>query len=382
LILLSLLHSAITYHPYRICRDDEIPDDIPLQYNSVLQCETDQNPNYRRRTNGCGTDSFQFPDKPDPFVDFGPCCDIHDCSYDTCNFVKTNADKDFSGCLIDACNKFYNPKNLLLLPELLQDPYDTCLSLASAYALGVKTYIISTVFAYNPAQKESCNPCNDSKRAIDSTPPGWTCNPSYYNASDGCDCNCGIYDPDCDTQQYNIAGCSDGVNASCLPTGTCYYQYPKYVPSTWVCYPSYYNASDGCDCNCGAWDPDCDRDALILSGNIVYGCGAYNDSTTFSCIKPLGTCIEIDIPNTWVCDPSFYNAFDGCDCNCGVQDPDCSDNTEVIYGCPCNTTMSCKFGACVGECNGYIYSVVPKSASNPQSLISFKLVFILIFFLI
>lgn len=42
-------------------------------------------------------------------------------------------------------------------------------------------------------------------------PPGWTCNASYYNASDGCHCNCGIRDPDCDNKNstfYNVTyGC-------------------------------------------------------------------------------------------------------------------------------------------------------------------------------
>jgi hypothetical protein len=30
-------------------------------------------------------------------------------------------------------------------------------------------------------------------------PNGWTCAPAYFNATDGCDCDCGIYDPDCGT---------------------------------------------------------------------------------------------------------------------------------------------------------------------------------------
>jgi hypothetical protein len=29
-------------------------------------------------------------------------------------------------------------------------------------------------------------------------PPGWTCPAGYYNQHDGCDCNCGVWDPDCD----------------------------------------------------------------------------------------------------------------------------------------------------------------------------------------
>jgi hypothetical protein len=28
-------------------------------------------------------------------------------------------------------------------------------------------------------------------------PPEWTCDASYYDALDGCDCGCGAVDPDC-----------------------------------------------------------------------------------------------------------------------------------------------------------------------------------------
>jgi hypothetical protein len=36
-------------------------------------------------------------------------------------------------------------------------------------------------------------------------PPGWTCRAEYYGTADGCDCGCGVIDPDC----------ADGTVASC-----------------------------------------------------------------------------------------------------------------------------------------------------------------------
>jgi hypothetical protein len=39
------------------------------------------------------------------------------------------------------------------------------------------------------------------------------------------------------------------------------------TPSTWACPTEYYNTGDGCDCNCGAWDPDCNDPNAWL-----YGC--------------------------------------------------------------------------------------------------------------
>jgi CubicO group peptidase (beta-lactamase class C family) len=40
------------------------------------------------------------------------------------------------------------------------------------------------------------------------------------------------------------------------------------TPSNWTCNVSYYNKKDGCDCNCGAWDPDCNAPGTL------YGCSA------------------------------------------------------------------------------------------------------------
>ena len=38
--------------------------------------------------------------------------------------------------------------------------------------------------------------------AIDELPvPGWTCPQSKYNTKDGCDCGCGVWDPDCEEKR-------------------------------------------------------------------------------------------------------------------------------------------------------------------------------------
>lgn len=50
------------------------------------------------------------------------------------------------------------------------------------------------------------------------------------------------------------------------------------IPSSWTCVDSYYGTNDGCDCECGAWDPDCDANASSFS------CGFFG-----TCVQP-GTC--------------------------------------------------------------------------------------------
>jgi hypothetical protein len=50
-------------------------------------------------------------------------------------------------------------------------------------------------------------------------PEGWTCNPAWFAAGDSCDCNCGAYDPDCDDAQLLVGGC--GENGACDTSGQC-----------------------------------------------------------------------------------------------------------------------------------------------------------------
>eukprot|EP01102_Stenamoeba_stenopodia_P004583 TRINITY_DN14888_c0_g1_i1.p1 TRINITY_DN14888_c0_g1~~TRINITY_DN14888_c0_g1_i1.p1 ORF type:complete len:146 (-),score=10.04 TRINITY_DN14888_c0_g1_i1:118-555(-) len=102
------------------------------------------------------------------------------------------------------------------------------------------------------------------------------------------------------------------------------------VPTNWTCNPAYYDAVDGCDCECGAWDPDCD-----IPGSSVYNC-----DFKVPCVQP-GVCQTLSPtpPANWTCNPAYYNANDGCDCECGAPDPDCLYST-LVYNCPDGSTTS------------------------------------------
>jgi hypothetical protein len=107
----------------------------------------------------------------------------------------------------------------------------------------------------------------------DGLPPHWVCNPLYYNTRDGCDCGCGIPDPDC-----NGAGCAP---SACNATGCAFCHYGETgealtcgatpPPPAWSCESSYYD--DGyCDCGCGAPDIDCDTGGCTFPGCVAAGC--------------------------------------------------------------------------------------------------------------
>ena len=48
---------------------------------------------------------------------------------------------------------------------------------------------------------------------------GWSCPASYFGTRDGCDCECGDYDPDCDDPSQAVLNCPSGYG--CGASGTC-----------------------------------------------------------------------------------------------------------------------------------------------------------------
>ena len=59
------------------------------------------------------------------------------------------------------------------------------------------------------------------------------------------------------------------------------------IPVGWSCSASYYNAKDGCDCQCGAWDPDCDTPGSNLFCNTLDSVpNKVCDPTTLTCVDP------------------------------------------------------------------------------------------------
>lgn len=125
------------------------------------------------------------------------------------------------------------------------------------------------------------------------------------------------------------------------------------VPPEWTCADGYYGTADGCDCGCGALDPDC-ADATV--GSCAY-CGDAGSCATGGCpanIDPAQNWLCSGDPGggggdpppaEWTCPAGYYGTGDGCDCGCGVLDPDCADATVGACGW-CDDAGSCGTGAC------------------------------------
>jgi hypothetical protein len=192
----------------------------------------------------------------------------------------------------------------------------------------------------------------DAQRA---EPDSWICSAAFYGVGDDCDCNCGAYDPDCDSPWLRILNCGDGQ--TCGDDGECEGEIDGRVPNAWSCLDSWYDADDGCDCNCGMKDPDCDdADARL------YHCEAGQTCNS------VGRCVgevedEIEAPDGWACPDSFYGTDDGCDCNCGLSDPDCSvsecddgdvdDETNAPVAWSCQDSWYDNDDGCDCNCGAY-----------------------------
>jgi hypothetical protein len=163
-------------------------------------------------------------------------------------------------------------------------------------------------------------------------PDEWTCRDSWYAVGDDCDCNCGAWDPDCADETLKTFGCVDG--GSCMEDGRC----TTGPPDGWTCAPRSWGAGDGCQCGCGAWDPDCDG----AGGDAVEGCA------TGSGCRADGAC-EVPIPEGWVCADEVFGDGDRCDCNCGARDPDCDRVGVLVLNCGtgggCGPDGECVTGA-------------------------------------
>jgi hypothetical protein len=110
-------------------------------------------------------------------------------------------------------------------------------------------------------------PCEESDDRLPDVPSTWTCNEDLYSDGQGCDCECGVRDPDCDDPTQDVYPCGDGEtcnwNGECEGGGGV-----GNAPAGWTCNESWYGDGQGCDCECGVRDPDCDDPTQD-----VYPCG-------------------------------------------------------------------------------------------------------------
>jgi hypothetical protein len=162
----------------------------------------------------------------------------------------------------------------------------------------------------------------DGSKLEEMVPPfnGWTCPAAAWGGGDGCDCGCGAPDPDCTSSRNCTAAlCNADECKTCHDKTGRSVACADVLASQWTCDPQRYGTGDGCDCGCGVADPDCENKGCSVYGCRDAACKRCTDTNYAS--DTLVGCVPAD---TWKCDASHFGTGDGCDCGCGAKDPDCA----------------------------------------------------------
>ena len=113
----------------------------------------------------------------------------------------------------------------------------------------------------------------------------WSCNINYYGTNDGCDCGCGVIDPDCSSNFAGACGFTE------CPAGTSVLTEANWLCGASVCGNGFVEPGETCDDGDTSLDWDCDAQCQVNSPSCPYNV--------------------------------FYDGQ--CDCGCDVFDPDCVD---------------------------------------------------------
>jgi hypothetical protein len=178
--------------------------------------------------------------------------------------------------------------------------------------------------------------------------PAWNC-PTGSWGDNVCDCGCDAPDLECPTPYIGSCESCNG-QGSCAEddtdcTGIDFTDNSQCSASnpTWTC-PTATYGDGNCTCGCGSVDPECTSDYMGV-------CDVCDEAG--SCDMAVGDCAIIEPDDNsscvsgvpaWTCDPGWYGSADGCDCGCGLVDPDCPSNVNVANDCYCGT------GSCASDC--------------------------------
>ncbi|CAN5884845.1 hypothetical protein BH11MYX2_BH11MYX2_09010 [soil metagenome] len=149
-----------------------------------------------------------------------------------------------------------------------------------------------------------------------------SCDAQYLGAGDGCDCGCGVVDPDCGPtvtiDECSFDNCGTGHHADPTNPTLCI---ATQVPAGWTCDTSSYGGD--CTCGCGATDDlGCPATPDILACATTNGCS----SGTWPDPADPAKCVPIKAG--WTCSEAAY--YDNkCDCGCGIADPSCPAHPTV-----------------------------------------------------
>lgn len=289
-----------------------------------------------------------------------------DCGCGEADFDCTGQSCSEPGCMAATCDACYTEEYAWRPCEAAPDPSGwTC-----AMAEQVDTICDCGCSVPDPAcggsgcvepgcWRKKCNVRHaaDGSKIDEMFPPfnDWKwCPAAAWGGGDGCDCGCGAPDPDC-TSSRNCTTplCNADECKTCHDNTGRVVKCSDVLLSQWTCDPHRYDTGDGCDCGCGVADPDCNN-----TGCKEYGC---RDAACKRCTDTnytSGASVGCTPADSWKCAATHYGTGDGCDCGCGVRDPDCASSDGCTDpGCQQDKCEYCHTGTALDPRSDNDYTI-------------------------
>eukprot|EP00727_Mastigamoeba_balamuthi_P000179 m51a1_g10158 putative protein kinase domain containing protein (810) ;mRNA; f:23501-26249 len=188
--------------------------------------------------------------------------------------------------------------------------------------------------------------CGDAGQCVEAWPDAARCPAVAYADGALCDCSCqtgGVADPDCASGSFLPVNVN---RSSCGADGHCYLGACRPYPPAWKCTPDRYGAGDGCNCECGAPDPDC---AIQTGAANPAGCGnSWSRAATFAC-SAASKCVASGCGNGVV-----ETLSEQCEGGLSCSGCRCAAGWTSTSPPSANCTPECGDGRAVGgeECDG------------------------------
>ena len=166
----------------------------------------------------------------------------------------------------------------------------------------------------------------EANQCVPDVPDDWTCEDAYFKAGDDCDCECGAYDPDCDDAAAAILGCAP--YSVCTAAATCESLPPgcdEYCDKVMAnCTGAQTQFDDAADCKTHCADAATWDEGAdgATSGNSI-ACRIYHADAAES--DPVSHCGHAG--------PSGGNVCGGwCDNYCQLSEKNCTGANDFYFG--------------------------------------------------
>lgn len=145
------------------------------------------------------------------------------------------------------------------------------------------------------------------------------------------------------------------------------YTHPNLAALCTAPYGTWNTTTSKCICNAGYYNSDCRTQKLKCLDWCSSLCTYSGDCLCMTQQQGRCTLDSIVLSTPWTCDRKQYSDGAFCDCQCGLFDPDCDDESLPVRGCSGNASWRCARFGNQGRCTEDRSSPSPSFPSPPET---------------